>query len=422
MDNWSWFTIQKQNEKLYNKPLPINYDKIAMDKKRALEYITKNPDIMFMVVDEEVDCMCGGTCGSCTYIDVTFFELIIRYKTLTEIDLLSLSETISLNWFKISSLVPLSNSTIEKYKDQLDWESISKKQYLYTINAEFIKLFGDKLNWSLISSYSLELSSNELEEYTFINRIIPIKNAILTGKLNLDTIQKYIQKNIDEIAPFCDIIISTYGAKKIEDLVGIEKYVQENAQIYIKKCIWENYISEKYGHLISNIKSEELVNDFIKYCKPDVDFLEKYIVPNISDNMKHIWILISSNNNLTDEFIFKFSEKLNWPILMKWKKFDNDVLLKYMSKVPPEILCKYQKLSTEFIDEHLEKLDWYNLCEYQDLPEEFIIKHKDKINWGQVSRYQKMSLEFIQEHKRFLNEVKLEQNDKIKNIRQFIRV
>jgi hypothetical protein len=417
---WSWFTgknMPKERKERNDIILPqLNYHKIAKNKVLTLEYISKNPNMMFNVVDYVSNCMCGGTCGSCTYdVEITLFDLIIRYKTLTEKDLLYLND-LSLNkldWFRISGVVPLSNDTIEKYKSLVDWESISKKHGLYTINAEFIKLFGEHIHWKLVNKYALNLANYELEELTFTHRIIPIENAILTGELNLDTIQKYI----DEIAPFFRVVISTYGAKKIEDLVGIEEYVQENAQIYITKCICEKYISPKHGHLISNITSEDLILNFIRECKPDNDFLEKYINPT-----KRMWLSISANNNLTEEYIFKNSNNLHWPTLMRWKKFDNNVLLEHMSKVPPEILCKYQKLSTEFIDENSEKLDWYNLCEYQDLPEEFMIKHKDKINWGQVSKYQKMSLEFIQEHKRFLNEVKLEQNDKIKNIRKFIRI
>jgi hypothetical protein len=46
-----------------------------------------DPGVLFKVVDSEIDCMCGGTCGSCERSDVTLFDLVVRNKTLAEADL-----------------------------------------------------------------------------------------------------------------------------------------------------------------------------------------------------------------------------------------------------------------------------------------------------------------------------------------------
>jgi hypothetical protein len=59
---------------------------------------------------------------------------------------------------------------------------------------------------------------------------------------------------------------------------------------------------------------------------------------------------------------------------------------------------KYQKLSEEFIEKFEDKVDWYWISFSQKLSEQFIEKYKDKVNWRLVNKYQELYPEFVAKH------------------------
>jgi hypothetical protein len=57
----------------------------------------------------------------------------------------------------------------------------------------------------------------------------------------------------------------------------------------------------------------------------------------------------------------------------------------------------HQNLSEDFIREFKDKVDWINISTYQKLSEKFIKEFKDYVDWNCVSTYQKLSKKFIKE-------------------------
>jgi hypothetical protein len=53
-------------------------------------------------------------------------------------------------------------------------------------------------------------------------------------------------------------------------------------------------------------------------------------------------------------------------------------------------------LIEEFIEKYSDKVNWNCVSMYQKLSEKFIEKHSDKVNWHYSSRYQKLSIEFME--------------------------
>jgi len=49
---------------------------------------------------------------------------------------------------------------------------------------------------------------------------------------------------------------------------------------------------------------------------------------------------------------------------------------------------RYQNLSEEFIREFKNKLDWVNISRYQKLSEEFIREHQNFVDWEMIFKYQ----------------------------------
>ena len=70
------------------------------------------------------------------------------------------------------------------------------------------------------------------------------------------------------------------------------------------------------------------------------------------------WSYISQSQQLSEDFIREFKDKVNW-----------------------NTISFYQKLSEDFIREFKDKVDWYYISSYQKLSEDFIRDNKDKVNW-----------------------------------------
>ena len=61
-------------------------------------------------------------------------------------------------------------------------------------------------------------------------------------------------------------------------------------------------------------------------------------------------------------------------------------------------ISEYQSLSEEFIEKYSNKLNWYWISKRQSLSEKFIEKHSDKVVWEFISELQSLSEEFIRKH------------------------
>jgi hypothetical protein len=58
-----------------------------------------------------------------------------------------------------------------------------------------------------------------------------------------------------------------------------------------------------------------------------------------------------------------------------------------------------QKLSESFIEKYKDKVDWSRVSLYQKLSEDFIEKYEDKVDWYCIFKYQKLSPEFKEKWK-----------------------
>lgn len=121
----------------------------------------------------------------------------------------------------------------------------------------------------------------------------------------------------------------------------------------------------------------------------------------------------SSKNFLSESFIEKYSDKLNWEYISEFQKLSENFIEKYADKVEWGWISKCQILSESFIEKHsdkLTKLDWSNILIHQTLSESFIEKHSDmldRVDWLEISRTQKLSENFIEKYSSKLDWVKL---------------
>ena len=68
----------------------------------------------------------------------------------------------------------------------------------------------------------------------------------------------------------------------------------------------------------------------------------------------------------------------------------------YVEKVP--LMNIKSKLSNEFIDKYADKLNWYGMIMYQEVSEEILAKYHKQVDWEYASKYANLSEKFIREH------------------------
>lgn len=408
---------------------PPDYRKMARTKKEALAAIRADPGLLFKVVDSEYDCMCGGRCGNCTYTDVTFFDLTLQHKTITEADLLQLeSEGVSIDWYKVSEAAPLSRETLRdtRKKGAVDWKAISMMRY-GGWDEDFLREFADVIVWNVVPTYLLrDVVSKTM---IFEERIIPLEVGLSGWHWSVDELLKWeaviVGKGDDEAAGAFKVLIERYSPEVIEafsDEIGVRK-VLEGGRLgvdFYKACRLKQYTPRKYGDVLAGVVDSGLGtwSKFIEQCQPEEAFLNKYVMNSKGCDKETIDMISGCGGiykvELSEEFIKTWDAKLNWKYLLAKQRFPVEVLVARMCMCAGRAaedfataISRQKGLDTEFIDEYAEKLDWYELCEHQELPEWLLRKHLKRLNWGQVSAYQRLSSGFIAEFRDRLNWVKL---------------
>ena len=88
------------------------------------------------------------------------------------------------------------------------------------------------------------------------------------------------------------------------------------------------------------------------------------------------WYYISSYQVLSEQFIEKYSDKVNWK----------------------QGISRYQRLSESFIEKYKDKVDWVYISIYQTLSEQFIERFSDMVDWDNIIYFQKLSYEFLEKN------------------------
>lgn len=388
MGDWDWFTGTNKEYTIPQFSIRnefIDYYGISRNKERAIEFLTMHPKKMFKIVEYDED--------------VTFFDLLVEHKTLTEKDLLTIE---GLDWKLISQNAPLSKACLRCHKYDVDWEYISKDWCMrYVKDVDFIMEFYDSIVWSKVKK--IHVSSKDAVNL-IVNGVLPFEVAVKTKCLNIVDIVGFVHMINNDI---CKDLIEKYSIHEVESIDSdLSESVNAHANLFVRQAWYQKYLPCKYTDVYKHVNDGVNWTMFFKECKPNEEYIERYVIEYISIEG---WQYLSKGDIfLSKEFAYKHIEKMYIDFVIKWLPLDLDTMLKL--KVKAEYIYKYAQLSAKYIDEHAYEVDWYLVCEHQSLPEWLMRKHVEKLCWGQVSLYQKLSPEFISDFAHLVNHVKLEQN------------
>ena len=111
------------------------------------------------------------------------------------------------------------------------------------------------------------------------------------------------------------------------------------------------------------------------------------------------WLLLSTHEGLTEEFIREFADMFDWEYISKCQHLSEDFIWEFKDYVDWDYISSYQHLSEAFIREFADRVNWTYISMYQHLSEDFIREFKDNVKWGWISHYQHLSEDFIREFK-----------------------
>jgi hypothetical protein len=207
---------------------------------------------------------------------------------------------------------------LKKHANKVNWYIISGRQDL---SEDFIRKHKDDINWNQLSFYHKNLSIPFIEE--FIN-YLNLHEIIENSKLSEEFIKKYSNK--------------LFGKENLQ--LRLFKYQNISPKLF-------EYLSNKYSILSSSLIAYIIQNQ----NNISKEFIEKY-------NKDIDWTNICSQyHRLTEPFMRKFHEYLDWPLV-----------------------SKAQKLSEKFIEDFQDKVIWQHIFEWQSsLSPEFKEKWKHKL-------------------------------------------
>ena len=172
----------------------------------------------------------------------------------------------------------------------------------------------------------------------------------------------------------------------------IEKYaacLNENSWACIS--IWQK-LSEEFID-----RHADKLNWFYISCKQR---LSEKLIEKHKDKVD--WVCISGQQKLSEDFIRRHATDVDWSRICNHQILSEEFIEEFVDRIPNAgvwVLISWgQKLSEAFIERHKDDLDWCSICMYQKLSEDFIRKYSDRIIWQGLFTCQKLSLDFLDKY------------------------
>lgn len=256
---------------------------------------------------------------------------------------------------------------------------------------------------SIIIDYSWDFFSDKFK-FRFLNEFSNSK------KINNKIIKK-IKWNDSSIYNTVFSFITILFAEKYKNYINwnlVENYnynydflKEENLSKFAKFVNWE-----KFGGFF-NYDFNELSEKFIRNHHNDIknwDLISSN--PNLSENFieefKNFinWDKVSLNPNLTEKFIHKFKYLFDWNKVVKNRNFSEEFIKKNINRIPDNSIStkNNKKVPHYILNEYGNKFDWYVLAWNRNISDELLLKYKENIgkyHWDVVFKRNKISEDSI---------------------------
>ena len=268
--------------------------------------------------------------------------------------------------------------------EEIDWNEISGSRNFKDLSISFITQHEDMLNWNLISEYqTLPESAIEM----FIDKV---NWTLISGdqKLSEAFIEKYADKLDWGMVSMHQKFSEEFEMKHWEKLYPDTPRPVEN--------INNTPTTEYEKNLQSRINAGEKIDWAEISMSRDFENLSDFFIEKFADKLD--WDRISFKQKLSEPFIEKFADRVNWGGVSASQKLSEPFIAKYADKVEWNFISEHQTLSESFIEKYADNLDWRWISIEQKLSESFIEKYAGKVNWSYISEHQTLSEPFVEKY------------------------
>ena len=299
---------------------------------------------------------------------------------------------------------PLSENTLFKYKDILDWGILCNNRSL-NWSIQLIDKFKDYWDWKQLSCQEFLPWS----EFFFMRYIKKWDKDNISINPSLPWSVEFFKKYF--YFWNTSILYNSSLPCSIEfiELFGDKWKLSSIDSKSLNSYIWSEKIIDKYKAKFN--WSELSGNHSLPWT---IDLFQKYI--NYWD-----WKELSKNSGLpwSDDFIQQYMDKWDWKELSENSglPWSIDFIQQYMNKWDWKELSKNSALSwsTDFIKKNINQLDWIGLSENPKLPWSinFYNEFADKWNWKSLSKNESFpwTTKIIEEKKEELDWYRLMRNN-----------
>jgi len=326
------------------------------------------------------------------YINWSAIQDLDKFIIIENLTLISLEKY--MDWDNISKQ-ELSENFMRKYNRFLNWWIISEHQKM---SESFIREFKTKVNWvSLLFNKKLDLSNGFKEEF---KELLPFESLARDSKaLSEDFIRRHENQVDWKFVSRCHQI-------------AFDFIMEFKHRIHWDFLCYNGFVSDEMKNLVRVIKKikkrystmEPIFNKYIDWDEVSSQPLSDVFIRKYKDKLNWYCLSLYQNFYKYPELIIEFRDRIIWRNIFKNKRLPEKIIELFADRVDWSKLAEHVKLSTDFIRKYSERLEWFDICSCQRLSEEFIREFKDKVIWDAIFIYQDyLSPEFIAEFKHLAN-------------------
>lgn len=319
-------------------------------------------------------------------------------------------------WDHISYINNLPDDFVLKYKLRLNFEAVFQYSNLKEETLEKLALYLRDKEW-----YYLWDEQKVSEQ--FIERHLDKVNwdrICITSDLSEDFIRRHIDK-VDWESICCAQNLSESFLREYWDQVFWYDILMFHDNLT------PEFVREIVQFASKNYKGQEpLIENLSNNTKVDKKIFREY-----EDQLN--WLIIGNENYLTEEEVFRWSDKVHWTDVIAQQHLSFPSLKKYLRSLKKygkwEFAFKYYTtLPEDFIEQYISKKThnsreiWKSIWQDQLVSEQFIRRHIDKVenehDWYCITHNPNISIQFYKDFKDYIiwdNFIIYEKNE------QFIR-
>lgn len=145
-----------------------------------------------------------------------------------------------------------------------------------------------------------------------------------------------------------------------------------------------------YNILIDNVQEKYIARE-IMILKTQMEYAD------LIESYNNDWEMISTFNNLEEYFFELYCNKINWKTVV-FRPLTEKFIRKFDKYICFPLISKFQNLSDQFIYDYIDKLNPFDTSTFQTMSEELMDAIPLFLNWQKVSERQKLSEAFVRKY------------------------